>query len=466
MTQRPPAPPPTPPEPAEKDIRSYLRQGPFFDSADVSETHFALPALPRPGDAPLEPWGVDWYGPWEDAFDGSGAATRLHAVALDRAGVPVRLVPSGLVGVGGDGEGAVRTDAQIDPGVMAEVDPLRHTRFEKSAAIISHLVPSIDRLRATLYPSQSHIWDPEGAERIQDKRILMSVWERDRCPPGYGPLLARFGQHWVPCQRNKRLLVAAGVPEERVRVIPHPLPTYSPLPAIGRAKKAPKPGEPYRFYSIGKWEPRKNQHGLLGAFLMAFLPGDLVTLAMKTSKYGRYTGYPSSPTESVQQHLARPEVRERGWTSATFARHVRLVVDKVAQVELWSWHQAGHCYVSASHGEAFDMPAFDAALAGSRLIHVGFGGSEDWAPPGSLRAWSEVHDGLEPCHSIYRWGSAFWAKVSEEQMSMALSKACADRRLGQAFDASPYAPSAVGALMRAGIEALWADGDTHPVWRL
>lgn len=455
--------PDAPPEAYPPALQPYMARG-HYDPADVSTPHFAPAARPRPDDPPLEAWGVDWYGPWEDPFDGSGAATRLHAVALDRAGVPVRLVPSGMVGVGLDGETAVRTDAQIDPGVMSEVSALRTTQFSHSAAVITHLVPSVDRLIGTLYPNQSHIWDAETAEQVHAHRILMSVWERDRAPDTYHRLLQQFGQHWVPCERNRALLLRAGVAADRVRVIPHPVPTYSPLAAFGRAKKPPQAGDPYRFYSIGKWEPRKNQHTLLGAFLLAFSPGDRVTLALKTSHYGRYDLYPSSPQDSVKHHLTRSEVRARGWTAASIARHVRIVVDKLPQAELWAWHRAGHAYVSASHGEAFDMPAFDAAVAGARLLHVGFGGSEDWAPASSVRMWNEPEDGLEPCHSIYRWGSAFWAKVSERKIILALQHAAAQRALGGPFDLGPFSPATVGAQMRAGIEALYA-GDVRPVWR-
>lgn len=458
---QPPAPEP-PPSP-KTTIVAYQAQT-DIDTADVSRPHFALPSLPKPGDAPLLPWGIDWKGPWEEAQDGSGEATRLHASALHHEGVPVRLVASGLLAPTTDGGAQIRTDSLLDEAVLAEVGELRHTRFERCAAIVSHMVPTTARLRDTLYPSQSHVHDAEGAESLHRFRVLMSVWERDRVPFGQRPLLQRFGQHWVPCERNRQLIIHAGVEPDRVLRIPHPTAAYSPLPAIGAAKKWGS-SEPCRFYSIGKWEPRKNHHALIGAFLLAFKPGDMALLAIKTSKFIKADGYPHSPEESVREHLARPEVRAQGWTAASAQKHLHLVVDKIPHADILRWHQAGHVYATASHGEAFDMPAFDAVLARSRLIHVGFGGSEDWAPHGSLRAWSEAIDGLDPCHSSYGWGIAQWAKVSERAVAAAMQTAAIDHLLGTGLERpDDFSPATVGAQMRAGLERLWDGEKDGPKW--
>jgi hypothetical protein len=108
-------------------------------------------------------------------------------------------------------------------------------------------------------------------------------------------------------------------------------------------------------------------------------------------------------------------------------------------------------FVSASHGEGFDLPAFDAVQAGSRLVHVGFGGSEDFAPEGAI----SIPWGREPCDPHYAWGrEAQWASVRWQDVGAAMARAVDERQRGAATDLSPYRKRTVGQQMRRLIEEL------------
>jgi len=107
-------------------------------------------------------------------------------------------------------------------------------------------------------------------------------------------ILNRVAQVWVPCGSNQHMLLRSGVHPDRVRIVPHPYDPTSQLCKLTRRR----PYSNRRFYSIGRWEPRKGYHELLGGFLRAFKPTDEATLTIKFSG-GQWEGYPS-PAESVR----------------------------------------------------------------------------------------------------------------------------------------------------------------------
>jgi hypothetical protein len=175
-----------------------------------------------------------------------------------------------------------------------------------------------------------------------------------------------------------------------------------------------------RFYHIGKWEPRKNQHQLLGAFLIAFSPKARASLTIKTSGFGStWTGYPTVE-ESVKFWLADERVKAKGWTEASLDRLVRIIDKKISDDDIHKMHEMNNIYVSSGLGEAWDIPAFEAKLAGNRLVYVGYGGPEDYATEEDVG----IPHTMGPVHSQYDWEpEAQWAKVNTEDFAEALRQA-------------------------------------------
>jgi glycosyltransferase involved in cell wall biosynthesis len=238
------------------------------------------------------------------------------------------------------------------------------------------------------------------------------VWERDRIDPGIAVQLGRVAQCWVPCEQNRELLVQAGVEWDRVRVVPHPFDPASPLCRLTARRPVPT----RRYYTIGRWEARKGQHELLGAFLREFRPGEASLVVKYTG--GQWDGYPS-PEQSVEHWLNGNRVHP-AWTAETFARHVQLIGDRLPADQILKLHFTNNIYVSAGHGEAWCLPAFDAKVAGNRLVHVSFGGTADFAGPGDVAVlWH-----LGPVHSSYKWEpGAMWAEYEPVELAAALRAA-------------------------------------------
>lgn len=434
-------------------VRAYAAES-IEDDADTSQTQFAAPGEPR---GKVHDRGVEWRASWDIEHDGVSIATRRHIVALRDAGIPIVLRQTAALGGTREGDVYARTDQDVAESIALELDlggpdDPREAQVRRCMAIVHHMVPYVKEVRGFIYPTVSQMFDREMLEQVAKRRVLVAPFEYEGLDRMLAHLLGRLGQVWVHCQRNRASLLLAGLDPSRVHVVPHPLVgAHSALAGIGEAKRARPIRGRVALYSIGKFETRKGQDLVLEAFLRTFAPSGpqaLATLAVKTSKFGRVRGF-KSPEELMSHLLAQPEIAERGWTKDNVGDSVKIVTGFVD--DLTSWHQAGDVFVTSAHGEAFDMPAFDAVQAGSRLVHVGFGGSEDYAPTNAIWIpWER-----EACDPAYRWGpAAQWAGVRWRDVGAAMLAAVTERQRGEAIDLEPYRERTVGRQMRWLLEGL------------
>ena len=390
-----------------------------------------------PGEAALLPIGVNYYAPWRSAFDGLGEHSRRSVVALAGSGLPVALRhladPRFLV------------DSDIAPDVIRQVDWLRRISFSKVPIAIHHMIIQHPRqLEYQVCPPGARLSGFEAERAVYAASIVYTSWERSTLSRELAEVLGRVGQVWVPCERNAEVFLSAGI---RTKVVPCP---YEP-----RTHGPSQIGAPYgsdavpygkRFYAIGKWEPRKNYHALIGAFLQAFTPKDRASLFIKTGSWGKWEKYPS-PAQS----LAWWAPLCPAWTPETIRQRVRVSSRMVSASELNELHRANNIYVSVSRGEAWDLPAFDAVAAGNTLVHTGYGGSEEYAEdePSFVRIpWR-----LEPVEQPeYGWESnAEWAVASHEDIVTALRRAAPPPARVHRAHLNRYLSGVVGEEMRAHV---------------
>jgi glycosyltransferase involved in cell wall biosynthesis len=120
---------------------------------------------------------------------------------------------------------------------------------------------------------------------------------------------------------------------------------------------------PYRFYYIGAWTARKNPEGVLRAFVRAFDRSDNVELWMQCAGAG----------DSVAQLAILATGVDAGRLPRIMFSNKRL-----SEVQIASMHAQGDCFVSASRGEAWNLPCFQAMLAGRHIIVPDYQGSDDF----------------------------------------------------------------------------------------
>lgn len=381
-----------------------------------------------PGSRAAHEYGVVFRSDHETLADGMCRQARTHAVALGEH-VPVLLqtITGRVRRPVYDDQGQqldvmtfkMAGDDMLEPEVFEQVGQLRRNHARNYlAAVYYTTLRSSEGLRSLLLPEYTRA-AIGAAEKVLARSVVYTPWERSSVSPELIDVLKKVGQVWLQCSRNVRVFVDAGLPETKIRLV-HP--AYDPqglvaqIPSSGSRPYAM--GDVKRFYNIGKWEPRKNQHGLIGAFLKAFRPGDRASLTMKVSWFGEWDGYPGHK-DSVRVWLDDPVVRSQGWTAENVQRHLAVYDKQFTEEQMAKLHAMHHIYVSASFAEGWDYPAFDAKLAGNKLVYVGFGGAEDYAS----FADKKIPFTQGPVHPQYGWESgAQWAAYEHEVLVEALRR--------------------------------------------
>lgn len=397
------------------------------------------------------PEGVIYFADHETLDDGLARQARLHARALHDAGVAVRLQTiSNRVRVKGQWFFPAGSDL-LDEGVLEEIGELRRATIKKPVMFVRHVVlTDAASLRHICLPSYLRE-DPSACDRVLAHTVLYAPFESDRLSPELADVVGRMGQVWLQCARNIDVFEQAGVPSRAIRCVPN---AYDPGSLVaGLAVRRPTPPGGKRLLNIGKWEPRKGQHELFGAFMLGFGPKDEATLLVKTSGFGDWTDYPRDAGASIAYWLRTPAVQQRGWTAENFSSRIRVELGTMTEEQICRLYEVSNVYVSASHGEGWDYPAFDAMLAGNALVHVGFGGSEDYA------AGTRVPYRLGPVHPGYvktfGWHKdARWAEYELKDLTRALQSVVPPLRREPSPWLSNYSAQGAGKRMRLYLHEL------------
>lgn len=377
--------------------------------AEPTEAELAEPMV-APGRPAEYETGIVYRADHETLDDGMCRQARLHARALAAGAVPVSLRTIRNLIRRGD-RILTAGDDLLSPSVWEEVGRLRHVQFRKTALAVTHLVitdgSALMRLLVPAYLQN----EPKAVADVLSRQVIYTPWERDRVAPDVIEVLNKVGQVWLQCIRNVNAFVESGLSPEKVRMMPNAYDDTSPLCRPPPARRG------RRFYNIGKWEPRKDQHALIGAFLRTFGPGK-ASLYVKTFDYRPWKDYPPAK-RSVALWLEDPRVIAKGWTAELAARDCIVDTRRFSEEQIVKLHHLSNIYATASHAEGWDYPAFDAVSAGNSLVHVGFGGSEDFA----CHAADDERVGwyTGPVHPDYEWGESKWAVYDETELDRALS---------------------------------------------
>lgn len=387
--------------------------------------------------------GVHYVAAWENPYAGFAEHARRLARALDSAGMPVKLR-------------SIDARVQLHERFDADGDnaPVIEQYSDLLARTITHNLVEVHQVigEAEYFQrlaTHRHL-TPEQLEVLCRFRIVSTVFERTSLSTVEAKLLKRFGQVWVATKKDVQMLNVAGLDLASIRRIP--ICFYPDDPLLKLRGTDRKPG-PVRFYHIGKWEPRKAQHEMLGAFFLAFKPGE-AKLIMRTSEYakGFVEGYPSSPAESITRWLVDDRVAANGWTEGNVNRSLHWIKQAISARKILELHETGDIYLSLSRGEGFDMPAFDSQLAGNMMVYTPSGGPQDFASQDAIRV---EPTGLVSSHPFYRWKNGSYLDwdiedaASKLRLAWTLVRTRAQPRLADLRD---FQADVVGAEMRRAVE--------------
>jgi hypothetical protein len=229
------------------------------------------------------------------------------------------------------------------------------------------------------------------------KRVALTTWETDQIPDLFADAIAKYDAVIVPSEFCHDVIGSHETTLTVPRIVPHCFdedfwPAHQPTPAFldaGAAEGAEpfvdmRPA-PFRFYSIGAWGERKNNLGIIRAYLHAFTSADPVQLMILC---------PDADLNEVRSLVARSGIAPDDMPELYVPQHE---IDEAQLVEL---HATSDCFVSATRCEGWGLGLFEAAISGRMIISPIWGGQIDFLDDyGGARA---VPYHLTPCFGSER----------------------------------------------------------------
>lgn len=189
--------------------------------------------------------------------------------------------------------------------------------------------------------------------------VAYTTWEgTSRMPVAISAALAPFDRVWTPSRVGADLM---HVPTCVTQVMPH---TFD-VTTLGdrRAARAPSMDDGrFKFYYLGAWTCRKNPEGVIRAYMRAFGKNDAVTLIVRS-------------TRASEEAFA---MAVHGTGLAKTGPPVIFSNKPASNAAIIGLHRDADCFVTASRGEGWNLPAFEAVLAERHVISPAWLGSDEF----------------------------------------------------------------------------------------
>jgi glycosyltransferase involved in cell wall biosynthesis len=259
-------------------------------------------------------------------------------------------------------------------------------------------------------PGQWGKYVPDGC--TFPKNIGYMAWETDRIPQQWVDSCNKMDVILVPCQDNRNALYGSGVTTP-VNIVPHTFDT-SIYTMEEENIDIRGLGDETKFYSIFQHSYKKGLDLLVPAYYLAFhdCPNE-VSLTLRT--------YTTSKSAAADQGFFQNFVNKfKELIDLQIYPRIILISHLLNDQELRSLHRQGDIYVSASRGEGWCIPAFDAMGFGSTPIVPRWGGPKDWTTRGNSY---QVDTQMVPCMGMNhpflytpneRWGEPLLSSLIEQ----------------------------------------------------
>jgi len=244
--------------------------------------------------------------------------------------------------------------------------------------------------------------------------IIYCMWECDILPQSWPALCNKCDMVVVPSFFCKDVFKKSGVTVP-IHILPIPTDVHkfdvvhvnTELEEIVKDKLV--------FYSIFQWGERKNPKALLNSYYSSFGSKDDVILILKT----HLTGNNKEHIDIEQRVIG---VRNNIKRNNNDYPKVMLVSNNLTEDQIAQIHIVGDVYLSTTRGEGWNLPAFDAALAGNHIIATNFSSHTDFIDTYDFfkyQIYNRVSYQLENCHGagqLYT-SNQKWASVNVQEFS-------------------------------------------------
>jgi glycosyltransferase involved in cell wall biosynthesis/tetratricopeptide (TPR) repeat protein len=261
--------------------------------------------------------------------------------------------------------------ASASPG-LAELAPDGSAPPDGYRIVEGDAVPLPHPLAASFYrplagPAEVHVrhqWPPQFTPPPEGHWVLVQPWEYGSIPRAWLEPLTQVDEVWAYTEYVRDCYLAAGVPAERVHVVPCGVdcerfsPQAPPL-ALPTRKRC-------KFLFVGGTLHRKGIDLLLEAYARTFSAADDVCLVIKDMG-GRSFYRGQTAQEQIEQHQRRDGAAEIVYLDRT-----------LSETELAGLYTACDCLVHPYRGEGFGLPIAEAMACGLPVIVTAAGAARDF----------------------------------------------------------------------------------------
>lgn len=188
------------------------------------------------------------------------------------------------------------------------------------------------------------------------QNILLFALETNELPFTTEKYVKLPDKIWVINHHSKKVLENYRKAKD-IQIVPHPIDLnrftrkFSEKGIVGRLKDET---DAFVFYSVGEAVSRKNYESLLRAYFTEFTPSDNTILVIKTNK----DGMNSKECRKLMVDLIQ---RVKDNTKLKYFPIIELITEFLPQEQLDLLHYESDCFVTCSHGEAWNLPLADAS---------------------------------------------------------------------------------------------------------
>ena len=195
--------------------------------------------------------------------------------------------------------------------------------------------------------------------------IGRTVFETDRLPEPWIPILKALDRIWVPSEYNRELFVGSGIEPDKIAVIPE---VVAPVFLEPQGDPWPLPGQhAFTFLSVFDWMRHKGWDVLLEAFARVFANRPDIGLVIKTWSSSGYT------LEHIREQ-ANSFLRERLGKRLADIPNIHLWQEHIPGTEMPRLYQAADCFILPTRGEAWCRPLMEAMAVGLPTIVTAWSG--------------------------------------------------------------------------------------------
>jgi glycosyltransferase involved in cell wall biosynthesis len=241
----------------------------------------------------------------------------------------------------------------------------------KQIRLVGALVEKIDSEDKTAVQAAARESQPEDInislvaanihEFFQGHNIQWTSFESTRVPEHIMSTLYPAEQVWVSSTWGKNILVANGIAERKIHVIPQGV-DGNLYHAHGR--KIWNPSRPYRFLMVGKYQQQNSFDEALEAFAQAHGNRPDLELVIKTD-------YLTNQDENLLK--LRKKISSLGLTN------VNILWEELGVEQMADLYRSCDAFVLPTKGESWAPPLMEAAASGMTLITVSYSGHTEYS---------------------------------------------------------------------------------------